>query len=81
MFKIIPQFKKEIASFFKSRYSVVSDNCTYTVALCLPHKNVVFTAYLLNTYTSSMPFTFEKLGINRKFKNQGILPITGVCHD
>jgi dTDP-4-amino-4,6-dideoxygalactose transaminase len=68
MFKIITQFEKEVALFFGSKYAVATDSCTHAIELCLRHKNISSATCPTNTYIS-IPFTFEKLGIEWAFEN------------
>jgi dTDP-4-amino-4,6-dideoxygalactose transaminase len=68
MFNKIEEFEKTIARFYGSPYAVAVDCCTHAIELCLRYKQVMSTTCPAHTYIS-IPFTFEKLGINWSFEN------------
>lgn len=65
-FKIVELFEKKIAEFYGARYAVATDCCTHAVELSLRYTNAVQADSPEHTYIS-IPFTFEKLGINWQF--------------
>lgn len=63
---VVEEFEQELAKFFGSPYAVAVDSCTHAIELCLrlnKNNNVSCPA---KTYIS-IPFTFEKLGLEWSF--------------
>lgn len=65
-FKTVELFEKKIAEFYSATYAVATDCCTHAVELSLQYTNAVQADSPEHTYIS-IPFTFEKLGINWSF--------------
>ena len=65
-FKTVELFEKQIAEFYGAPYAVATDCCTHAIELSLRYTNAVQADSPEHTYIS-IPFTFEKLGINWQF--------------
>ena len=65
----VEDFEKQIAEFYNSPYAVATDSCTHALELCLRYTQVKAASCPRHTYIS-VPMTFEKLGLDWKFRNQ-----------
>lgn len=67
-FEIVTEFENRIAKFYNAPFAVSTDCCTHAIELCLRLHNVADAVSPKHNYIS-VPFTFEKLGLNWKFEN------------
>lgn len=63
----VEQFEHVIAEYFGSPYAIAVDCCTHAIELCLRHTQPKQVTCPTHTYIS-IPFTFKKLGIDWKFR-------------
>jgi len=68
-FKIVQDFEQELADFFGAPYCVATDCCTHALELCLRFLKPKHVVSPTHTYLS-VPFTFEKLGLQWSWKSQ-----------
>ena len=69
MFDLVEKFESEIAKYYGSPYAVATDSCTHAIELCLRHQKISHATTPKHTYIS-IPFTFEKLGIDWNWTEQ-----------
>lgn len=69
MFDIISKFEQTIADYYGAPYGVSVDSCTHAIELCLRLTNANNVTCPSRTYIS-VPFTFNKLGLNWSFTYQ-----------
>jgi len=67
-FNSVSLLEDKISRFFGSPYAVMTDCCTHALELCLRLKNIEKAVSPNHTYIS-VPFTFEKLGLQWQFEN------------
>jgi len=67
-FEIVSDFENEIAKFYNSPFCVSTDSCTHAMELCLRLQNIKKALSPYHTYIS-IPFVFEKLGLEWQFEN------------
>jgi len=67
-FNKIIELENQISSFFGSNYAVATDCCTHALELCLRYSKTKVAESPYRTYIS-IPFMFEKLGIDWKWRN------------
>lgn len=67
--KSVVEFETQIADFYQAPYAVATDCCTHAIELCLRYLKIKETSCPTHTYIS-IPFTFEKLGIDWKFRDE-----------
>lgn len=67
-FNAVTDFENKLANFFNAPYCVTTDSCTHAIELCLRLDNIANAVSPTRTYIS-IPFTFEKLGINWWWEN------------
>ena len=67
-FKVVSDFKNEIANWFGAPYGVAVDCCTHGIELCLRQQNVKSITVPKRTYLS-VPFLAHKLGIELRWKD------------
>lgn len=67
MYNVISTFEKTIAEFYNAPYAVSVDCCTHAIELALRLTNANNVTCPSHTYIS-VPFTFEKLGLQWKFE-------------
>ena len=60
------KLEEKICDFFGSKYAILTDSCTHAIELALRHKKTTKAVSPFHTYIS-IPFTFEKLGIDWEF--------------
>lgn len=66
-FQLVSEFENKIANFFGSNYAVATDSCTHALELAMRYSPSDFYTCPAHTYIS-VPFTFQKLGVNWNFK-------------
>lgn len=66
-FKSVVEFENKIAEFYNAPFAVSTDCCTHAIELCLHLTNIKTAVSPKHNYIS-VPFTFEKLGIDWKFE-------------
>jgi dTDP-4-amino-4,6-dideoxygalactose transaminase len=66
---IVEQFEHQIAEFYNAPFAVATDSCTHAIELCLRYKQIKTASCPKHTYVS-VPMTFEKLGIEWRFRDQ-----------
>jgi dTDP-4-amino-4,6-dideoxygalactose transaminase len=59
----VEEFERQIADFFGAHYAVAVDSCTHGIELALRYTQANNVSCPARTYIS-IPFTFEKLGLN-----------------
>jgi dTDP-4-amino-4,6-dideoxygalactose transaminase len=62
----VEEFERQLAKFFGAPYAVAVDSCTHGIELALRHTKATTVSCPARTYIS-IPFTFEKLGIDWTF--------------
>jgi dTDP-4-amino-4,6-dideoxygalactose transaminase len=66
MFRTNELFEKRLGDFYGSPYVISVDCCTHALELCLRYQQIKYSTCPTRTYIS-IPFTFEKLGIDWQF--------------
>lgn len=66
-FQSVLDFEQQIAQFFGSPYAVATDSCTHALELAMRYSPAEKYTCPVNTYIS-VPFTFNKLGVQWKFE-------------
>jgi dTDP-4-amino-4,6-dideoxygalactose transaminase len=67
-FNSVFHLEDKVSKFFGSSYAVATDCCTHAIELCLRLKNIKKAVCPKRTYIS-IPFTFEKLGLEWQFEH------------
>ena len=67
-FNTVTQFELDLAKWWGSPYAVATDCCTHAIELCLRYTDTISATCPQHTYIS-VPFTFEKLGIQWSFRD------------
>ena len=67
-FNTVTQFELDLAKWWGSPYAVATDCCTHAIELCLRYTDTMSATCPQHTYIS-VPFTFEKLGIQWSFRD------------
>ena len=62
----VEEFERQLAKFFGAPYAVATDCCTHSIELALRYTKANNVACPVRTYIS-IPFTFEKLGLEWSF--------------
>ena len=65
-FSKVELFEKKIAEYYSAPYAVATDCCTHAIELCLRYTSANRATSPKKTYIS-VPFTFDKLGIDWNF--------------
>ena len=67
-FNTVSQFEQRLAEWWGAPHAVAVDCCTHAVELCLRHTDAIGATCPQHTYIS-IPFTFDKLGIQWSFRD------------
>jgi dTDP-4-amino-4,6-dideoxygalactose transaminase len=67
-FELVNAFENKISEFYNSPFCVTTDCCTHALELCLKLNDTKTAVSPYYTYIS-IPFTFEKLGLEWQFEN------------